>query len=84
MGRFRNWWLVSERCVMMHAIGSVSNSLHYYCRSAASPEEAATPWDAFAIGSLAAGAVHAHEDFGVTVDLEADENVVGLISPGQV
>lgn len=55
-----------------------------FCRSAASPEEAAIAWDAFAIGGVTAGAAHAHEEFGVTVDLLADENVVGLISPGQV
>lgn len=48
------------------------------------PEDAAIPWDAFPIGGVTAGAVHAHEEFGVTVDLLADENVVGLISPGQV
>lgn len=53
-------------------------------RAAASPEDAAIPWDAFPIGGVTAGAVHAHEEFGVTVDLLADENVVGLISPGQV
>ena len=54
------------------------------CRGAANPEDAAIPWDAFPIGGVTAGAVHAHEEFGVTVDLLADENVVGLISPGQV
>jgi hypothetical protein len=54
------------------------------CRAAANPEDAAIPWDAFPIDGVTAGAVHAHEEFGVTVDLLADENVVGLISPGQV
>lgn len=47
-------------------------------------EEAAIPWDAFAIGSVASGAAHAQEDYGLTVDLAADDNVVGLVSPGQV
>jgi hypothetical protein len=55
-----------------------------HCRAAASPEDAAIPWNAFPVGGVTAGAVHAHEEFGVTVDLLADENVVGLISPGQV
>ena len=54
------------------------------CRGAGNPEDAAIPWDAFPIGGVTAGAVHAHEEFGVTVDLLADENIVGLISPGQV
>ncbi len=56
----------------------------HHNRNAASAEEAAIPWHAFAIGSIASGATHAQEDYGLTVDLAADDNVVGLVSPGQV
>lgn len=49
-----------------------------------SAEDAAIPWEAFPVGSVAGGSIGAREEYGLTIDLAADRNVVGLVSKSQV
>ncbi len=53
-------------------------------RNEKNADDAAIPWGAFPIGSVAGGTANEREEYGLTVDLAADRNVVGLVSAEQV
>ena len=54
------------------------------CRNEKNADDAAIPWGAFPIGSVAGGVANEREEYGLTVDLAADRNVVGLVCAEQV